>query len=68
MFLFQDIRIRQFLIHNVTQNKDKSYGWSLNLPGIIENFGNIHTFPQFDEPCVHTKTILIGGSKSIYVA
>ncbi len=61
-----DFGVRQFLLKNLTRNKEGSYNWKMNLPVIYENYQAILDNIQGEEPC-ESDTLFIRGEKSDYI-
>jgi pimeloyl-ACP methyl ester carboxylesterase len=61
-----DIGVRQFLLKNLTRNKEGGYSWKLNLPVIDKNIDKVgeamDAKKQFEKP-----TLFIKGENSRYI-
>lgn len=61
-----DTGTRQFLLKNITRERDGSYSWKMNLPALWEHFDDIlapvHGDDSFDKP-----TLFVRGSRSNYI-
>ncbi|CAG9862624.1 unnamed protein product [Phyllotreta striolata] len=56
-----------FLLTNLVQKNDGSYGWRFNTKAILENFDKITSFPQTHNIKFEGPTLFIGGSKSDHI-
>jgi pimeloyl-ACP methyl ester carboxylesterase len=56
----------QFLMKNLTRNKDGGYEWKMNLPLLYENYQNILASIDFTHSC-DTKTLFVRGGRSNYI-
>jgi pimeloyl-ACP methyl ester carboxylesterase len=58
--------VRQFLLKNLTRNREGSYAWKMNLPAIVRHYpeilDNVRTAEPFTGP-----TLFIRGERSDYV-
>lgn len=66
--LVPDFGTRQFLLKNLTRNKDGSYGWKCNLPALQEHYleilaNSLTPFDQFDKQVLFMK----GGASERYI-
>ncbi|KAK7485442.1 hypothetical protein BaRGS_00023390 [Batillaria attramentaria] len=52
-----------FLLTNLTETKDGSLAWRVNLDAVLANLDDLGNFPEFTSPCNIT-THFIGGSLS----
>lgn len=62
----EDFGVRQFLLKNLTRNKQEGYEWKMNLPVIYENYqsilGEIESEESFEKA-----TLFIKGGLSKYI-
>lgn len=56
----------QFLLKNLTREKDGTYRWKMNLPVIIEHYPEILGFESDEDP-FDSDTLFIRGDKSDYI-
>jgi len=61
-----DFGVRQFLLKNLTRNKEGSYQWKMNLPAIYKNYQNILANIIPNEPYTGP-SLFISGSRSEYI-
>jgi len=62
----EDFGVRQFLLKNLTRNKEEGYEWKMNLPIIYENYQAILGKLEGDEP-FENATLFIKGGLSKYI-
>ncbi len=62
----KDFGVRQFLLKNLTRNKDGGYRWKMNLPVIHENYQNILAAIEHDIP-FDGESLFIMGALSNYI-
>lgn len=65
-------RIRQFLLKNLKRNKDKSFGWRINLDVLKRELDNImdginESCPGFRIPVTGFPVLFIRGERSSYI-
>lgn len=64
----QNSGIRAFLLTNLTQNEDGSYGWRLNVPVLADHFANhIARFPEVGGATFEGPTLFVAGGQSDYL-
>ncbi len=61
-----DLGVRQFLLKNLTRNKEGSYQWKMNLPAIHSNYQHILDNILLDEPYTGS-SLFIRGERSNYI-
>jgi len=61
-----DAGIRQFLLKNLTRNKEGGYQWKMNLPAIYKNYQHILDNILLDEPYTGS-SLFIRGERSGYI-
>jgi len=61
-----DFAVRQFLLKNLTRNKEGGYQWKMNLPVIYDNYQRILAPPDRMET-VDMPTLFIRGGASDYI-
>ena len=59
-------RVRQFLLKNLTRNKDGGFRWKMNLDGLYKNFNHVRGAISSNHQ-VDTQTLVIAGGDSNYV-
>lgn len=61
-----DFGVRQFLLKNLTRDKQKGYRWKMNLPVIYEKYpeilGSVEVSPPFTK-----ETLFVRGAQSDYI-
>jgi pimeloyl-ACP methyl ester carboxylesterase len=62
----KDISTVQFLMKNLSRNKDGGFHWKMNLNLLIDNYENILRQIEFEHIC-QTKTLFIKGGLSDYI-
>lgn len=62
----EDFGVRQFLLKNLTRNKEGQYEWKMNLPIIYKNYQAILNKIEGDEP-FENATLFIKGGLSKYI-
>lgn len=62
----EDFGVRQFLLKNLTRDKDGGYEWKMNLPIIHENYQAILSEIEGDEP-FENATLFVKGGLSKYI-
>ena len=62
----KDFGVRQFLLKNLSRNKEGSYRWKMNLPVIYDHYQDILAPIQADEP-FEKPTLFIRGGQSDYI-
>ena len=58
--------IRQFVLMNLEQKQDQSWGWKVNLEAIAASLPNLAAWEKIDTP-YDGPTTFIGGSNSQYI-
>ncbi len=66
MIPIPDYGVRQFLLKNLTRNKEGGYRWKMNLPAIYKNYQNILANILPDEPYTGS-SLFIRGGRSGYI-
>jgi len=61
-----DFGVRQFLLKNLTRDKEGGYRWKMNLPAIYKNYQNILANILPDEPYTGS-SLFIRGGRSGYI-
>ncbi len=61
-----DFGVRQFLLKNLTRDKEGGYRWKMNLPAIHKNYQNILNNILTDEPYTEA-SLFIRGARSGYI-
>ncbi len=61
-----DIGVRQFLLKNLTRNKEGGYRWKMNLPAIYKNYQHILDNILLDEAYTGS-SLFIRGERSGYI-
>ncbi len=61
-----DFGVRQFLLKNLTRDKEGGYRWKMNLPAIHKNYQNILDNILTDEPYTEA-SLFIRGARSGYI-
>jgi pimeloyl-ACP methyl ester carboxylesterase len=61
-----DFGVRQFLLKNLTRDKEGGYHWKMNLPAIYKNYQNILDNILTDEPYTEA-SLFIRGARSGYI-
>lgn len=56
----------QFLMKNLTRNKDGGYEWKMNLPLLHKNYQNILASIEYTHPC-YAETLFVRGGRSHYI-
>ncbi|XP_018561001.1 protein ABHD11 isoform X2 [Anoplophora glabripennis] len=59
--------IANFLLTNLVQKSDGSYGWRCNIKVLLDNFENITTFPAIHHIVFDGPVLFLGGAKSDYI-
>jgi pimeloyl-ACP methyl ester carboxylesterase len=62
----KDFGVRQFLLKNLSRNKEGGYRWKMNLPVIYDHYQDILAPIQADEP-FEKPTLFIRGGQSDYI-
>ena len=57
--------VRQFILKNLTRNKDKSFRWKMNLKAIYEHYDKI--IEALEEGVFHGDALFIKGGNSDYI-
>jgi len=57
--------VRQFILKNLTRNKDKSFRWKMNLKAIHEHYDRV--IEALSEGVFHGDTLFIKGENSDYI-
>lgn len=57
--------VRQFILKNLTRNKDKSFRWKMNLSAIYEHYDKI--IEELEEGIFHGECLFVKGGNSNYV-
>ena len=63
----EDFGIRQFLLKNLTRNKNGSYEWKMNLPVIYKNYQPILAAVAGSEDRFEGATLFVKGGLSPYI-
>ena len=63
----EDFGIRQFLLKNLSRNKNDSYEWKMNLPVIYKNYKTILDSVEGSEAVFEGDTLFIKGGLSSYI-
>lgn len=63
----EDFGVRQFLLKNLTRNKENKYEWKMNLPIIYKNYNSILDSLEGEEP-FEEATLFIKGGLSKYIS
>ncbi len=66
MSAIPDFGVRQFLLKNLTREKEGGYRWKMNLPAIYKNYQHILDNILLDEP-FSGPSLFIRGEKSGYI-
>lgn len=66
MVAITDFGVRQFLLKNLTRDKEGGYRWKMNLPAIYKNYQNILANILLDEPYTEA-SLFISGARSGYI-
>ena len=66
MIPIPDFGVRQFLLKNLTRDKEGGYRWKMNLPAIYKNYQNILATILTDEPYTGP-SLFIRGGRSGYI-
>lgn len=66
MIPIPDFGVRQFLLKNLTRDKEGGYRWKMNLPAIYNNYQNILATILTDEPYTGP-SLFIRGGRSGYI-
>jgi len=66
MIPIPDFGVRQFLLKNLTRDKEGGYRWKMNLPSIYKNYQNILANILPDEPYTGS-SLFIRGGRSKYI-
>ncbi|KAJ8956242.1 hypothetical protein NQ318_014974 [Aromia moschata] len=59
--------VLSFLLTNLVQKSDGSYGWRFNINALLRNFGNISSFPEIHNLVYEGPVLFVGGAKSDYI-
>lgn len=62
----EDFGVRQFLLKNLSRNKEGQYQWKMNLPVIHKFYSEILLPPTLEEP-FSGETLFVKGGKSNYI-
>ncbi len=62
-----DYGVRQFLLKNLSRNKEGGYRWKMNLPVIRKHYQDILANVEGDE-IYEGPTLFVGGGKSNYIS
>lgn len=66
--IFQNKRITQFVLKNLTRQEDKSFKWDLNIPILLANLDNIvGGIDDWNNYYVKTPTLFLKGEHSPYL-
>ncbi|KAL3265790.1 hypothetical protein HHI36_009988 [Cryptolaemus montrouzieri] len=56
--------VRKFLLTNLIHKSDGSFGWRINLSGLLMNISNLEHFPRKEGQIYEGPTLFIGGADS----
>lgn len=59
--------VRQFLLTNLVKKNDGTYGWRINLPVLISEYGKLAEFPDVTGLSFDGPTMLIKGDHSDFI-
>ena len=62
----EDTGIRQFLLKNLTRNKEGGYQWKMNLPILVQDYPKLLAEPHAETP-FEKPSLFIRGGKSEYI-
>uniref|UniRef100_A0A6P7G4B1 sn-1-specific diacylglycerol lipase ABHD11 n=1 Tax=Diabrotica virgifera virgifera TaxID=50390 RepID=A0A6P7G4B1_DIAVI len=62
-----DKALRAFLLTNLIQKSNGSFGWRINIPSLLTNFHHVTKFPQLNDLQYDGPTLFVAGGKSDYV-